>query len=115
MDVPIHDRVDCRQLMRHGLAVANLPPATAVGSVQELLDLPQIVAPPWARVDLKLPGKSGFEAAMVLRRLSPRMRIVLMTGTDEPGNRSRAQAAGADRYLLKPIREAELLATLARA
>jgi two-component system sensor histidine kinase EvgS len=65
--------------------------------------------------DIGLPGRSGVELIAAIRRAEPaagraRTRIVAMTA--EQRHRHACLEAGADRFLLKPVPPAELLAAL---
>jgi CheY-like chemotaxis protein len=72
-----------------------------------------VAAPPdVVLLDLHLPGLRGPDAILTLRRLSPRARIIVITGLDHPGSREACLAAGAAAYLAKPIRRDELAALL---
>jgi CheY-like chemotaxis protein len=54
-------------------------------------------------LDLHLPGMRGLEALEALRALVRSIRVLIMTGHDEPGMRQRCLDAGAAGYLTKPI------------
>jgi two-component system phosphate regulon response regulator PhoB len=90
--------------------------AVAVASGQAALDVAddgfEIVL-----VDLGLPDMNGIE---VCRRLRSRestagLRIILLSGGDDPRDRRDGFAAGADDFLPKPFTEPELMARLVRA
>ena len=61
--------------------------------------------------DVMMPG-DGATLPRRLRQLEHQPRLILMTGFDRPGVRTRAMADGAFRYLLKPIRLADLCAVV---
>ncbi|PYN88610.1 MAG: histidine kinase [Candidatus Rokuibacteriota bacterium] len=58
-----------------------------------------------ALVDLGLPGIDGFEVARKLRATArgAEMRLVAISGYGQPLDRKRAQAAGFDAHLVKPV------------
>jgi len=62
-------------------------------------------------VDLLLPGMSGEEFCRAVRKRGSfeTTRLYLMTGRSEGAVRARAEAAGCDGYLIKPIALADLL------
>lgn len=66
-------------------------------------------------LDLVLPDTDGYAVCRELRARSadPTPRIYLMSGLDESDARRQGEAAGADGFLLKPLRLAELLERLA--
>jgi DNA-binding NarL/FixJ family response regulator len=60
-------------------------------------------------VDLSLPNRSGLELMREIQRLSPRSRKLVLTGSDGLEYIRAALGAGADGYVLKDARGAELL------
>ncbi|MCC7272050.1 MAG: response regulator [Alphaproteobacteria bacterium] len=69
-------------------------------------------------VDVSLPGMDGMEATRRIRALDGRTAgcpIICVTALASEKDRSDALAAGADAYLTKPVRLADLRATLERA
>jgi FixJ family two-component response regulator len=54
-------------------------------------------------------GQSGLDVQDALRRRQPDLPVVIITGDDDPENRSRALAAGAAAYLFKPFPDSDLL------
>ena len=63
-------------------------------------------------LDIGLPDEDGFSIAAHLRRLSPRIGIVMLTGYDSGQDRMRGLRAGADAYLPKPVDMEEVVTTL---
>lgn len=73
--------------------------------------------PDYLLVDMEMPLRSGVEAVQWVRAQEagherPPCRIVMMSGNDDDASMARALQAGADRYLVKPVRRERLLATL---
>ena len=66
-----------------------------------------------AFVDLGLPGMDGFEIARRLRKAGRRIRLIAVTGYGQEGDRARALAEGFDDFIVKPVNEERLAATLA--
>ena len=66
-----------------------------------------------AFVDLGLPGAGGLEVLAALRARDPGLPVVLMTGAPTLDSAIDAVAAGALRYLVKPIESPDLLAAAA--
>lgn len=66
-------------------------------------------------LDLHMPGLDGLEVQARLALAGARIPIVIVTGHDQPETRNRALAAGAAAYLLKPVDEETLLASIAAA
>lgn len=71
-------------------------------------------APDLILLDLKLPSLHGYDLCKQLRRhYSPwSVPIIMVTALDEPIDKLRGFAHGADAYLTKPYDPAELLSTL---
>jgi DNA-binding response OmpR family regulator len=65
-----------------------------------------------AIVDLVLPGAGGLDVVGAIRRAHAGCRIVAVTGFSAPAIESAFLAAGADRFLTKPVELADLLAAL---
>lgn len=66
--------------------------------------------------DLLMAHGNGFQVCRALRALEPihRPKIIVASGSDFPADRQAAFEAGADDYLIKPIRSADLLSVLSR-
>jgi len=63
-------------------------------------------------LDIGLPGKSGTDGIVELRRLYPDTQIVMLTGMDDDQNILRAILAGANGYLLKKTAPSQLLSSM---
>lgn len=75
----------------------------------EVVDAVARFAPDIVLLDVLLPGLDGVSAARNLRRVSE-VPIMMLTACDDPSDLVGALEAGADDYLVKPFRTAELLA-----
>ena len=64
-------------------------------------------------LDLILPGESGFEICERLKAHRDTVPVLVLSIIDLESSRNLAAKAGADGYLSKPIREAELLESIA--
>jgi CheY-like chemotaxis protein len=65
-------------------------------------------------LDLNMPGVSGFEVLEFIRT-QPRLKntpVVVFTTSNAPADRTRCERAGATRYLVKPRRYVDLVASL---
>lgn len=65
-------------------------------------------------LDLIMPGMSGLETLLLLQRQKPQIRVVLMTAFSTIENAVEAMRRGADDYLTKPFKSADLLMTVSR-
>ncbi|MBI3399326.1 MAG: response regulator [Deltaproteobacteria bacterium] len=73
--------------------------------------LMQELSPDAVFMDVKLPGMDGIEAATAINRLKP-TPVILLTAKKDEETIKRAVEAGVMAYLVKPIREEELLPTI---
>jgi cyclic di-GMP phosphodiesterase len=65
--------------------------------------------------DLRMPGLSGMELLAEVRRHYPHMAFLVTTGVDDVDVGVQAMRSGADDYLVKPLRECTVLASLENA
>jgi response regulator RpfG family c-di-GMP phosphodiesterase len=65
--------------------------------------------------DLRMPGISGMELLAEARRLHPHVAFLVTTGVDDVDVGVRAMRSGADDYLVKPLLENVVIASLERA
>ena len=92
---------------------ASFPSAVAfMHSAEEIVE--RGANPTWDLVvmDIEMPGMSGIEATFRIKRLMPRVPVVVVTVFEEPATILEAIRAGADGYLLKKTAVPELLAQL---
>jgi DNA-binding NtrC family response regulator len=65
--------------------------------------------------DLMMPGMSGVETLLAMRKLAPDVTVIVFSGQEVPDLMRRAAAAGAFHCLRKPVDVEHLLRTIARA
>jgi len=110
------DELDIRSLARlllelaghHVLEAADGDSALALLSAERQVDV--------VLLDLRLPGRDGWEVMSELRangRLSNGLRVVVFSAQMEPKDYERAEKEGASGYLTKPFSEDDLLAAVA--
>lgn len=63
-------------------------------------------------LDISMPGMGGIEVCRQMRRISPRLPIVMLTVQDSEDCKVEALDAGADDYITKPFQLRELTARL---
>jgi CheY-like chemotaxis protein len=87
----------------------------AVYSGREALERIESFRPNVALIDIGLPKMNGYELAKRLREAlcGEALRLVALTGYGQVEDRERAQAAGFDGYLVKPVDMAALERVLA--
>ncbi|MGA2717271.1 MAG: response regulator [Bryobacteraceae bacterium] len=74
----------------------------------EALALCRIVRYEAVLLDINMPGKSGIETCRELRRLMPRVAILMLSVNDDYERKIEALEAGADDYVTKPFHMREL-------
>jgi len=95
----------CRILEEAGHRVVAAPDGrTAVKLARQ-------TGPDLAILDIKMPGLDGLEAAQAIYRRRP-MPVLLLTAYGDPELVERAADLPIMAYLIKPVKERELLATL---
>jgi len=65
--------------------------------------------------DLQMPGLSGMELLAEVRHRHPHMAFLVTTGVDDVDVGVKAMRSGADDYLVKPLRESAVVASLDNA
>jgi len=107
-DDAVFAEVLARALTRRGFEVESAAGVVeAVGKAQQF-------DPQFAVVDLKMPDGSGLALVEQLRRLSPAMRIVVLTGFASVATAVEAIKLGAIHYLPKPADADDIMAAFDR-
>lgn len=109
--------VDDHSAFRRGLiSLMETEPGMSVvaqtGDGREAVELYRRTAPDVVLMDLRLPGLSGVEAIMAIRKEFPAARFIVITTFDTDEDIYRAVQAGAKSYLLKDMSDAEVLSTV---
>lgn len=66
-------------------------------------------------IDILMPIMNGLEVQSRLRTVSPSTRVIVLTSKDDPAVRSKALAAGAAAFFLKPVDDDEFLSGIESA
>src|ERR1700743_2055205 len=77
-----------------------------------LKDLPEI-KPDVVLMDINLPGMNGVECVRELKKLLPKVQVMMLTVYEDTENIFNALAAGANGYMLKRTVSKELLEAIA--
>jgi DNA-binding NarL/FixJ family response regulator len=106
--------VDDHAVVRKGLAmVLRLEPDIEVIGEAENgragLDAARCLQPDIVLADLVMPEMDGQEMALELRRINPRIKIMMLTGTEVDEHVYDLVAAGIEGYVLKNIEPGELI------
>ena len=110
----IEDNVDARDALRVLLELDGYD-VEAAGDGPQGIEIARAKTPAVALIDIGLPGMDGYEVARRLRTLAgPRCYLVALTGYSDPEDRRRAEEAGFDAHVVKPVDPDELIRLLAR-
>ena len=87
-------------------------------SVSEALDVARNTVPDLVLVDIMMPGQSGLYLVRMIRTAAPAplrdVPIVVITGLDQTEWREKAQEAGCDEFISKPIMPDKLIEVVRR-
>jgi DNA-binding NtrC family response regulator len=65
-------------------------------------------------LDIKMPGKDGFEVLQFVKQHDPSVKVIMLTGYNDLANAMRSKKIGADDFIGKPYDISEVLTTLQR-
>ena len=87
---------------------------TVAHSAQEGLESARRLEPHVVLCDIGLPDSDGYVVGSILRQNAHanQLRLIAMTGRNQPDDRTRSLAAGFDQHLVKPLDTKELLLEL---
>ncbi|MCC3374987.1 response regulator transcription factor [Cohnella sp. REN36] len=111
--------VDDESTIREGLEAliewedAGFRVIGAAANGKEALRLYRAYRPDLMIVDIRMPGMNGLELIQQLRREEERVHVLVLSGYADFGYAKLAIHLGVDGYLLKPVDEDELTASLA--
>lgn len=92
----------------------DLEVVAQVGRGDEVLDAVRAAEPDVAVMDIEMPGMTGLDAAALLHRHAPAVRVVIVTTFGKPAFLRRAMTEGASAFLLKDAPATELAAAIRR-
>lgn len=78
----------------------------------EILDLVKESEPDVALLDISMPGMNGFDAAALLQKAYPALRILFLSMHEEPEYVIRGMKSGSSGYLLKSADKKELVSAI---
>jgi len=110
-DNPVNQKVALRFLERLGYQ------ADAVANGHEAVHALENRAYQLVFMDLQMPEMDGFEAARAIRKRLPaerQPRIIALTANALQGDRDACLAAGMDDFITKPVKLADMAASLRR-
>jgi response regulator RpfG family c-di-GMP phosphodiesterase len=110
----VDDEAECRKLLAVMLAQAGMSCTTA-GNGAEALSILQREPVDAVIADLNMPGVSGLELLVQVRRFYPQQVFLMATGVDDVRVGMQAMREGADDYLVKPLEADMIVTSLERA
>lgn len=82
------------------------------GNGEQVVPLVRQLEPDVVLLDITMPGGGGLVALSEIKKILPRMQVVMLTVSDEDEDLFAAVKAGADGYLLKSLNAEEFLGML---
>ena len=110
----IDDEVSVRKALARLLSAASFEPQT-YGSAQEFLDSLKTGEPDCAIIDIHMPDISGFDLYRHLLREKRSIPVIVITAFDDAETRRQCLAAGAIRFLTKPLHGPALIEAIIAA
>jgi two-component system, NarL family, response regulator NreC len=109
--------VDDHTVVRAGLRALfdrqqDMEVVAEVGTAAEAMDQARTALPDVVLLDLTLPGGGSLALIGRLRGLKPTVHVLVLSMHDDPAYARSALAAGASGYVVKTVRETDLLAAV---
>ena len=98
-----------RLLASDGLGVHSFNDAESFLKQMETLSVPLVI------LDIWMEKMTGLEVQAKLAKLSPRTRVIIMTGRKDPGAKETAMEFGATAFFIKPFDDEEFLGAVRHA
>jgi CheY-like chemotaxis protein len=111
----VDDQHDVRRMLASGLRTleASIEVIEVPSGEEALLEASRL--PVHLLVaDVRLPGISGLELLVRIRKRNPSLKVILVTGLSEPNVRRQVADAGADAFFYKPVEMADFLDAVER-
>jgi two-component system, OmpR family, KDP operon response regulator KdpE len=110
----VDDDASVRRALHTTLQTLGFSTSEASGG-EEALVLARTAPYDVVLLDINMPGMDGLESCRQLRRLLPRIAILILTVRDSEDDKVQALEAGADDYVTKPFHIRELTARVRAA
>jgi len=90
-------------------------PVQPFADPQSFLNYARLHRPRLAVIDMAMPLMHGLEVQKRLGDISPATRVIVLTANDDPAVRSKAMAAGALAFFVKPVEDEKFLSEVESA
>jgi two-component system KDP operon response regulator KdpE len=110
----VDDEVSIRRALKATLTLPGVQLVTAARG-EEALSLVRMMSFAAVLLDINMPGMSGVETCQQMRRIAPRLSILMLTVRDGEQDKIDALDAGADDFVTKPFHVGELSARVRAA
>lgn len=107
----IDDDADILKVLKANLELHDLNVATAASWTEGQVVLGNF-KPDLVLLDVMLPDGDGFNICRIIRRLHPKLPVILLTAKDKVSDKVTGLECGADDYVVKPFEALELIARI---
>ena len=104
----VEDEVSLQETLAYNLKRQGYE-VEAAGDGPSALETARRWRPELILLDVMLPGMDGFQVCRAIRKLDPRVPILMLTARSDDGDRVEGLENGADDYLTKPFNLVEFL------
>ena len=110
----VHDSVILRSAIKNVLESSGFQVVLEAGSSQELFSLLEKSKAELVLLDVFFPTENGLDMLAKIKRISPQVKVLLVTGMRQETILAEAQRLGADGVLYKPFDTDDLLTAIER-
>lgn len=103
----VEDSLEMQALIRESLGRSF--DVTEAGNAEEAVRLLEEAQPDLVLLDWRLPGKWGSEVLEAFAQLRSRVPVIVLTSQTDTSTRLLAETLGADLFMTKPFRPADLI------
>jgi DNA-binding response OmpR family regulator len=103
----VDDESDIREFAKHFFQKRGIDVSTASGG-QEALDLIALICPDLVLLDVRMGDMTGIDVLRKLRDLGNQIKVIMVTGVEDPLVIKQAQDMGVCGYVHKPLALDEL-------
>jgi two-component system chemotaxis response regulator CheY len=108
----IDDSAGVRQHVEGALTTRGMNVVTAESAMVGLMRLRDGAGIDLVLCDMNMPGMTGMQFLLAVKAIGVKVPVVLMTSDTQPAGITKAKAAGARGWIVKPIAASALCATV---